>query len=90
MEKIPPIGEILSPILHEISETLREHEATLATKPEYNMAGFQAATHIFTSAMLDFAFDFLAITGKNSDLEWHIDAKMRYNELRPFRNGKQY
>ena len=27
---------------------------------------------------------------KGIDLEWHIDAKMRYNELRPFRNGKQY
>lgn len=67
MEKIPPIGEALSPVLHEISETLWEHEANLATKPEYNMQGFEAACHIFTSAMLDFAFNFYAISGKDMD-----------------------
>lgn len=67
MEKIPPIGERLSPILHEISETLWEHEANLATKPDYNMQGFQAACHIFTSAMLDFAYNLYAISGKDKE-----------------------
>lgn len=65
MEKIPPIGERLSPILVEIEETLWEHEATLATKPEYTLAGFRAAAKIFMSAMMDYTYSRNAAIGMN-------------------------
>ena len=65
MEKIPPIGERLSPILVEIEETLWEHEATLATKPEYTLAGFRAAAKIFMSAMMDYTYSSNAAIGMN-------------------------
>lgn len=65
MEKIPPIGERLSPILVEIEETLWEHEATLATKPEYTLAGFRAAVKIFMSAMMDYTYSRNAAIGMN-------------------------
>lgn len=65
MEKISPIGELLSPVLVEIEETLWEHDVTLATKPEYTLAGFRAAAKIFTSAMLDYTFSRDAAMGMN-------------------------
>lgn len=65
MEKIPPIGQRLSPILAEIEDTLWEHEATLATKPEYTVLGFRAAIKIFASAVLDAAFSKMKLEGKN-------------------------
>ncbi|MGN1155680.1 MAG: hypothetical protein ACI4TK_05850 [Agathobacter sp.] len=57
MGNIKPIGEALSPILAEIEETLWQHEATLATKPEYTEDGFRAGMKIFISVVLDKMFD---------------------------------
>lgn len=65
MEKISPIGELLSPVLVEIEETLWVHDVALATKPEYTLAGFRAAAKIFTSAMLDYTFSRDAAMGMN-------------------------
>lgn len=67
MEKIEPIGKRLSPILKEIEETLWEHEATLATKPEFTGEGFRAAAKIFMAAMMDATFDFQQGLHKTQD-----------------------
>ena len=81
MEKIPTIGEKLSPILVEIEETLWEHEATLATKPEYTLAGFRAAAKIFTSAMMDFTFSRDAAMGMNIE-QMKADAEKLGKDIR--------
>lgn len=81
MEKIPPIGEQLSPVLVEIEETLWEHEATIATKPEYTLAGFRAAAKIFTSAMLDYTFSRDAAMGMNIQ-QMAADAEKLGQDLR--------
>ena len=47
------IGKRLSPILTEIEMTILEHEVHRATKPEYTIDAFRAATKIFMSCMLD-------------------------------------
>jgi hypothetical protein len=47
------IGELLSPTLKEIEETLWEFEANSSNPPEYTQDGFKAACKIFMSAMMD-------------------------------------
>lgn len=47
------VGKNLSPILAEIEQTLWEHEATFATKPNYTIEGFRGGIKIFMSVLLD-------------------------------------
>lgn len=47
------IGEQLSPILEEIADTLWEFEAAKGYKPNYSIDGFEAATKIFMSVLMD-------------------------------------
>jgi len=47
------IGQRLSPVLHEIEETLWEFEANVADKPNYTEEGFKGGIKIFMSVMLD-------------------------------------
>lgn len=47
------IGKELSTILEEIENAIWEFDANSATKPEYTMEGFRAATKIFMSALMD-------------------------------------
>lgn len=51
------IGQKISPILKEIEDTLWEHEAYKATKPEFTFDGFRASLKIFMAAMLDKVFE---------------------------------
>jgi len=51
------IGQKLSPILKEIEEILWEFEATNQGKPNYTIEGFQAATKIFMSVLMDKMFE---------------------------------
>lgn len=47
------LGQKLSPVLEEISDTLWESEANNPRPHEYTDKGFHAATKIFMSAMMD-------------------------------------
>lgn len=47
------IGELLSPTLVLIEDSLWEFEAKKDNPPNYTMEGFRAATKIFMSALLD-------------------------------------
>jgi hypothetical protein len=47
------IGQKLSPVLVEIEDTLWEFEYHNASKPNYSIDGFRAATKIFMSVMMD-------------------------------------
>lgn len=50
------IGIKLSPILEEIESTLLEHTVNNGEPQMFTDDGFRAATHIFTTALLDKAY----------------------------------
>lgn len=58
------IGEILSPILSEIENTLLE---SFGVKPNFNKEGFRAAVFIFQSVLMDAMFALQE--DENMDLE---------------------
>ena len=71
----------MSPVLVKIEETLWEHEATLATKPEYTLAGFRAAAKIFISAMMDYSFSRNVAMGMNIE-QMKADAEKLGKDIR--------
>ena len=75
MDKEPTIGEKISPILAEIEDVLWEHEATLATKPEFTVAGLRASIKIFAACVLDAMFSKLTLEKKSlEDMEKYATA----------------
>lgn len=62
------IGEKLSPILEEISETIIEFNVYNGSKPNYTEDAFRAATNIFMSVLMDKMWEFQEKEGMPMDI----------------------
>jgi NTP pyrophosphatase (non-canonical NTP hydrolase) len=100
------IGELLMLIVSELSEALEaDRSKRIARFNDYmqsyrgrndydpqKIAGFEL--HIkdsFEDEMADALIRILDLcAAKDIDIDWHVRAKLRYNETRPHKHGKAY